>query len=220
MGTFAHSQCAGKVRSIQNFHMDGQGWADIAYNFLVCPHGFVFEGRGWGRRSAANGTNAGNAAYHAVCYLGGKGDPFTDAAKGGFRATRDEWERRYGRKANVHPHRYFLATECPGSEITNWISSGLGGGSAPAPAPPQGVTPMYDPPLGPIAAVWQDEGGRVLAAVSPDGHVFAWGVPWVGNMAGQSWWGSRKAARIGARDDGREGYMVTATSGEKYRLPH
>jgi hypothetical protein len=79
MGTFPHDQCDDKVRGIQAFHMDGRGWSDIAYNALVCPHGYVYEGRGPGVRSAANGTDAGNDADVAVCYLGGEGDPCTGA---------------------------------------------------------------------------------------------------------------------------------------------
>ena len=34
------------MRAMQNFHMDGRGWSDIAYNFIGCPHGVVYEGRG------------------------------------------------------------------------------------------------------------------------------------------------------------------------------
>src|SRR6266496_2949555 len=46
-----HSTCDDKVRNIQAYHMDVKGWSDIAYNFLACPHGYVFEGRGLNRRS-------------------------------------------------------------------------------------------------------------------------------------------------------------------------
>lgn len=41
-----HRNCAARVRGIQNYHMDSHGW-DIAYNWLVCKHGYVFRG-GWG----------------------------------------------------------------------------------------------------------------------------------------------------------------------------
>lgn len=115
--------------------MDTKRWADIAYNFVVCPHGYVFEGRGWGNRSAANGTNAANGSYLAVCYLGGEGDPFTEQAKTGFRWCRSEWERLRGRKADIKPHSSFVATACPGNTIRSWIASGMGG-SDPAPPPP------------------------------------------------------------------------------------
>src|SRR5262245_38770541 len=68
MGTFGHDSCAPKVRGIQAYHMDNNGWSDIAYNGVACPHGYVFEGRGPGHRSAANGTNQGNAASAVICY--------------------------------------------------------------------------------------------------------------------------------------------------------
>lgn len=39
-------------------------------SWLVCHHGYRFTGRGLGVRSAAQGTNAGNDSFHAVCFLG------------------------------------------------------------------------------------------------------------------------------------------------------
>lgn len=39
--------CSVRVRSIQNYHMDGINWADIGFNFLVGGDGRVYEGRGW-----------------------------------------------------------------------------------------------------------------------------------------------------------------------------
>src|SRR5687768_3501798 len=34
-----------KVRGVQNLHMDGNGWCDIAYHFMVSNGGHIFEGR-------------------------------------------------------------------------------------------------------------------------------------------------------------------------------
>jgi N-acetylmuramoyl-L-alanine amidase len=87
------------------------------------------------------------------------------------------------------------------------------------PEPHPEVRPMYDPPIGPIAAVWQDGDAKVLAAVSPTGAVYAWGVPYVGGANDKSYFAGRTAALIGARDDGQPGYMITSTSGEMYRYP-
>ncbi|XP_034479143.1 peptidoglycan-recognition protein LE isoform X2 [Drosophila innubila] len=35
------------IRDIQSFHIEGRGWNDIAYNFLIGCDGNVYEGRGW-----------------------------------------------------------------------------------------------------------------------------------------------------------------------------
>jgi hypothetical protein len=75
-----HSRCPSIWRAWDAFHRS-KGWVGIAYNYGGCPHGFVFEGRGAGYRSAAQGTNAGNATSHAVVYLAGEGEPLTDAGK-------------------------------------------------------------------------------------------------------------------------------------------
>ena len=65
------------------YHMDTQGLQDIAYNALVCEHGFVFAGRGPGIANGANGQTAANVDWPAVCYLGGDGDPLDRSRKGG-----------------------------------------------------------------------------------------------------------------------------------------
>jgi N-acetylmuramoyl-L-alanine amidase len=49
-GTNAYTpaQSAAIVRGIQVYHVEGNGWDDIGYNFLVDRFGTVFEGRGGG----------------------------------------------------------------------------------------------------------------------------------------------------------------------------
>lgn len=123
MGRFDHDRCAGKVRGIQDFHMDERKWSDIAYSFVVCPHGFIYEGRGWGVRTAANGTNHGNDNYLAACYLGGMEDPFTDEAKLAYHALFTESRRRYS-EAEIRPHSSFKPTLCPGDPIRAWLAGG------------------------------------------------------------------------------------------------
>ena len=39
---------AADIRAIYKFHLEGRGWADIAYNFIVDPNGRIWEGR-WAR---------------------------------------------------------------------------------------------------------------------------------------------------------------------------
>jgi len=41
------ADCCARIRSMQNHHMDGLGWADIGYNFLIGEDGRAYTGRGW-----------------------------------------------------------------------------------------------------------------------------------------------------------------------------
>lgn len=52
-----HTQCDDRVRAHQNYHMDTNGWCDIGYNFLICKHGSIFEGREGSLGSYARGAH-------------------------------------------------------------------------------------------------------------------------------------------------------------------
>lgn len=123
MGDWPHSQCARKVKTIERFHAVTRGWSGIAYTAVVCPHGYVFEGRGVGVRSAANGTSniGGNDHWYAVCYLGGEGDGLTAAGKQGY-ADAIAWLRNNGAGHKVNGHRDHHPTECPGDQIYHWLN--------------------------------------------------------------------------------------------------
>ncbi len=97
-------------------------------------------------------------------------------------------------------------------------------GSTPPPVPWK-VQPMYNPPLS-VAAVLKDPAGHVVGGVSPDGHIFAWGIPFnhdnpsKSQPFGNSYWAGRQAATLEWPNDkekaaGRH-YTVIATSGERY----
>jgi hypothetical protein len=123
-----HARCATRVRSIQGFHMDGRGWSDIAYSYLVCKHGYTFEGRGVGIRTAANGTNSGNDGYHAVCFLGDDSvnrDDVTDTGRLALRETIEMCNAWTPRPMVVRPHSWFKPTACPGDQLRSWIFQGM-----------------------------------------------------------------------------------------------
>ncbi len=156
MGSFAHGDCAGRMKSIQNYHMDTQKWADIAYNFVVCPHGYVFEGRGVGKRSAANGDYDSNSASYAICYLSGEGDAFTAEAKTAINEAAlllvpagPIWKR----------HRDWVATACPGDEISAWVSSGHQAAAVPVPVP--ATPPAPKPEEAPMAVRYSLPNGQI-----------------------------------------------------------
>jgi hypothetical protein len=141
-----HSSCDDKVRGIQIDHMTpeaqgGRGWSDIAYNYLVCPHDCVYEGRGYDRRSSANGYEAANNASFAVCALWGTAsadDPLPDGLKNAYLYARQILMSKGGATTVVKGHRDWKSTDCPGDQIYAWIQAGH-----PAPdKPPTGDNDM------------------------------------------------------------------------------
>lgn len=131
MGVPAHSSCDDTVRSIQNYHMDSQGWSDIAYNILVCQHGYQYEGRGKGKGSAANGTSQANYDWYAICAMCGEGDPQTPELIQGIKdaaATCRSWGAGNGSTG----HRDHVSTACPGDALYSLVKQGAftSGGSA------------------------------------------------------------------------------------------
>lgn len=129
--------CLDMVRGIQAHHMDGNGWTTIAYNLLVCEHGTVFEGRGAGWMSAANGPGL-NSAHYAVCaLLGDKGltEPSDAMLNGLVDAIR--YLRNHGAGLEVKGHRDGYSTSCPGDVLYAWVKRGAprpGGSPPPRPA--------------------------------------------------------------------------------------
>lgn len=117
-----HRNCAARVRAVQAFHQGQRGWCDIAYNWLVCKHGYVFEGRGF-HRSGATGND--NSHTVAVCFLGDDTAGRDDLTRAGRLALVDitkHIQRKLGRLA-YHGHREYMGTSCPGNEIMAYIHS-------------------------------------------------------------------------------------------------
>jgi hypothetical protein len=119
-----HRNCAGRVRGIQRYHMETKGWNDIAYSFLVCKHGYVYEGRGYKTRSAATGND--NDHTLAVCFLGGDKKGRDDVTNEGRRAEVEitqAIEAVWKRRMKYRGHRDYMATSCPGDELYSYIRS-------------------------------------------------------------------------------------------------
>ncbi|WP_432051271.1 peptidoglycan recognition protein family protein [Streptomyces xiamenensis] len=120
-----HEQCAAQVRSIRSSHLANkqEGYLDIAYNLLVCEHGAVFEGRGIGRRSGANGGTTQNTSHYAVCALHGTtGQPSADLLRGLGEAIAHLQQHGAGREVVCHGD--LTATSCPGGPLTSWVRAG------------------------------------------------------------------------------------------------
>jgi len=66
--TFSIEESIQEIRFIQEFHMEGRGWNDIGYHFLVDSEGHVFEGRpDYAIGAHVKGGNTGNLG---VVFLG------------------------------------------------------------------------------------------------------------------------------------------------------
>ena len=70
--SYTEGQSAAIVRSIYLYHVQGNGWNDIGYNFLVDKYGQVFEGRYGGTTRAVIGAHAMgfNAGSVGVALIG------------------------------------------------------------------------------------------------------------------------------------------------------
>ena len=55
---YTRAQSAAIVRGIELYHVRGNGWNDIGYNFLVDKYGQVFEGRAGGIERNVIGAHA------------------------------------------------------------------------------------------------------------------------------------------------------------------
>ncbi|WP_435108840.1 peptidoglycan recognition protein family protein [Nocardiopsis synnemataformans] len=137
-----HSRCRAKIREIHRFHTRGRGWAFFAYSLAVCQHGIVMEGRGKGRRTAANGTNPGNQRYYAVLGLiGGSERPSAQMIQG-IKDTVAYLRSSGGAGSRVNGHRDHLSTSCPGDRLYQLVRDGAfgsGGSGSPVTPGPEGM---------------------------------------------------------------------------------
>ncbi|TVR00642.1 MAG: hypothetical protein EA398_11015 [Deltaproteobacteria bacterium] len=138
---------AARMRQIQAFHIDGRGWCDVGYHFMVGIDGRVYEGRNnWMRTGAhvrvANRDNVGiNLVGNFMSF-----EPRTIQMEGAARII--AWVAdRHGftiNRVNVRGHQEFMATDCPGvrlqarlGELVDRARAVQGGGAQPPPPQPE-----------------------------------------------------------------------------------
>ncbi|GIH93601.1 N-acetylmuramoyl-L-alanine amidase [Planobispora siamensis] len=161
-----HAKCVSLVKSIQNQHMDGNGWMDIGYSMIACPHRKVFMGRGPKRLPAANGSGLNSDHYAVLGLVGSSGlvQPNDEMLHGILDAV--EYLRdRGGAGREIKGHRDGYATSCPGEALYAWVRRGAprpGGGGDPDPPEPHpsfpGRTLKYPPVMvGEDVRTWQQQ---------------------------------------------------------------
>ena len=106
------------VDEIRRWHVQGNGWRDIGYHWVVMQDGSVHPGR---PESETGAHVAGhNADSIGVCYVGGLDDASfqpTDTRTPEQRAAMyrliEEIQARHSGKLTVHGHNEFAAKACP-----------------------------------------------------------------------------------------------------------
>lgn len=120
-----------RMRTIRNSHVNGNGWSDIGYHYVIMPSGRIYEGRQERKRGAHDVINDGlgvafDGVYSsqtisqqqyesaiALCTVLCKRYGITDTVTAVPTATADFGTRNLPR---ICGHRDRVATECPGSE--------------------------------------------------------------------------------------------------------
>lgn len=125
----SHAGCDDLLRGVQNAHMAPgglgvpAGGSDIAYNIAVCPHGTVYELRGWDTQTGANGSSDANRRFLAVVYMAGTGNTLTVKGKAALKKVYEEAFRR-GVGVKAVGHGSLTGSECPGPSVRAWLASG------------------------------------------------------------------------------------------------
>ncbi len=163
------ADCAANVRGIQDYHEYTLGWCDIGYNYLICKHGKIWEGRAGGDdvRGAHDGYNCGSMGVSALGYFH---TPYNDVPTSQML---DAYQELYAWKAdqkgidpygrdyyagygatmdNIYGHRDVKLTACPGDllyaqlpTIRAGVDARLGGG---------GSEWVYDNPAATLRGAW------------------------------------------------------------------
>ncbi|MGJ9413481.1 N-acetylmuramoyl-L-alanine amidase [Aeromicrobium sp. CF4.19] len=139
--SYTKAQSASIVRSIQSYHVGGQGWCDIGYNLLVDKYGQIFEGRKGGWTRMVRGAHAGNFEVNksavGIAMMGNYETAHTATAQRNAVVRLVAW--RLGSKdlpakgspykigghtvQRIAMHRDVSATACPGRNGVNWVKN-------------------------------------------------------------------------------------------------
>lgn len=118
---------ADKVAEIKRWHVDGNGWSDIGYHWLIDRDGTVAPGRPMERDGAhCKGHNTGTVGVSLIGGHGGAetdlpGDHFTDVQMAALTSLcmRISTEHPI---AKVSGHNQYAAKACPCFDVPLWVN--------------------------------------------------------------------------------------------------
>lgn len=110
------------VSDIRRWHVNGRGWSDIGYHFLVHIDGTVEYGRPI-KKSGAHTLNE-NKNSIGICYVGGMSkdmkkakDTRTQAQKDSLIKLMHELIYKYNKDMTIHGHNEFANKACPSFNV-------------------------------------------------------------------------------------------------------
>jgi hypothetical protein len=117
------------IKAIQKTHMEGKGWDDIGYHYIIDPAGRVWEGRHLNRIGAHAGSRKLNAGNIGLLLLGNfdlQEPPPEQLARLDFLL--DKLQELFGvASTEIHTHNAVRAMEglgataCPGRHVSEWM---------------------------------------------------------------------------------------------------
>ena len=214
------SQCAANVKATQQYHMYTRGWCDIGYNYLICVHGDIFEGREGGDdvRGAHDGFNCGSMGVSMMGYFHSPYNQIPSVAMMNALTELTAWKcdqqsiapnassyysGYLGQMQNIFGHRDVKSTSCPGDllfpllpQLRDDVDALIGSS-----------TIIMDNSLAFTTGSWSlgtmstDKYGAdyLWSNVAPNGGSFAWWAPVIpvtGDWEISMWWpeGSNRSA--------------------------
>jgi hypothetical protein len=127
--SYSQSDVPGIIRSIYAYHVNGRGWRDIGYNFLVDRFGRMWEGRYGGVDRAVVGAHT--AGYNSNAF--GMSVLGTYTSKQPETALLDAYERLFAWKFSLHGVEPTASVAYPDQKTLPAVSGHRDGGSTECP---------------------------------------------------------------------------------------
>jgi N-acetylmuramoyl-L-alanine amidase len=116
--------CTSIVQSIQDYHMDSNGWADIGYNFLIGEDGNAYEGRGWDRIGAhASDYNSVALGFSVIGSFGTRVPNSAALTALQSLIACGVSQGKLSAAYTLHGHRDGGCTDCPGQAFYDLINT-------------------------------------------------------------------------------------------------
>lgn len=110
------------IETIRKWHVDGRGWSDVGYHYVIYLDGTIAKGRADSRQGAH--CLKSNAFSLGICYIGGvetdgktPKDTRTEAQKESLNHLLHTLKAMHP-DAIIHGHRDFAAKACPSFDAT------------------------------------------------------------------------------------------------------